>query len=43
MNSNDILTLAQQNLNAKRGRDMARSIELGLGVGSVHIGTPTPV
>ena len=37
MNSNDILTLAQQNLNAKRGRDMARSIELGLGVGSVHI------
>jgi hypothetical protein len=37
MNSNDIITLAQHRLDARRGRDMARSIELGLGVGSVHI------
>lgn len=37
MNSNDIITLAQHRLSAARGRDMARSIELGLGVGSVHI------
>ena len=37
MNSNDIITLAQQRLSAARGRDIAKRVELGLGVGSVHI------
>ena len=37
MNSNDIITLAQQRMSAQRGQDLARRVELGLGVGSVHI------
>lgn len=37
MNSNDIITLAQQHINARRGRDIARSVELGLGAGNAHI------
>lgn len=37
MNSNDIISLAQQRLSAQRGKDLARRVELGLGVGSVHI------
>jgi len=37
MNSDDILTLAQQRLSAQRGMDLARRVELGLGAGSVHI------
>jgi hypothetical protein len=37
MNSNDLITLAQQRLSAARGRDLSKRVELGLGVGSVHI------
>lgn len=37
MNHNDLITLAQQRISAARGMDLARRVELGLGVGSVHI------
>lgn len=34
---NDIINLAQERLSAARGQDLSRRVELGLGVGSVHI------
>lgn len=36
MNSDDILLAAQRHISAKRGVELARRIELGLGVGNVH-------